>query len=47
MKRLVLLALLGWAAVSAYAGKYVRIRTVNTAGTPTFTMGTAQEVFYN
>lgn len=29
------------------AGKYVRIRTVNTAGTPTFTMGTAQEVLYN
>lgn len=29
------------------AGKYVRIRTVNTTGSPTFTMGTAQEVLYN
>lgn len=29
------------------AAKYVRIRTVNTTGTPTFTMGTAQEVLYN
>lgn len=29
------------------AGKYVRIRSVNTTGTPTFTMGTAQEVLYN
>lgn len=29
------------------ASKYVRLRTVNTTGTPTFTMGTAQEVLYN
>lgn len=29
------------------AGKYVRIRTVNTAGTPTFTFSSAQEVLYN
>lgn len=29
------------------AGKYVRLRTVNNTGTPTFTMGTAQEVLYS
>lgn len=29
------------------AGKYVRIRTVNTTGSPTFTMGNAQEVLIN
>lgn len=27
--------------------KYVRVRTVNSTGTPTFTMGSAQEVLYN
>lgn len=29
------------------AGKYVRIRTVNTTGSPTFTFVSAQEVLYN
>lgn len=29
------------------AGKYVRIRSVSNTGTPSFTMGTAQEVLYN